>query len=150
MSKWALGSRWPGTVLEKHLITSSNLPVSWETRVAEWKVFVHTGLVRDEERQEDKREDRGGTRPRMPDLPSGESRALADVQAPLEQSYTQVLALTATAPRTAPSSILSGRKIAPTNVHVTLGQSDSARSGTCKVLSVSCSPSYSGPQEDSP
>lgn len=51
MSKWALGSRWPGTVLEKHLITSSNLPVSWETRVTEWKVFVHTGLVREEERQ---------------------------------------------------------------------------------------------------
>lgn len=86
----------------------------------------------------------------MPDLPSGESRALADVQVPLEQSYTQALALTATAPRTAPSSILSGRKITPTNVHVTLGQSDSVRRGACKVLSVSCSPSYSGPQEDSP
>lgn len=34
-SKWALGTGWSGTASEKHLITSSNSLVSWETGVAE-------------------------------------------------------------------------------------------------------------------
>lgn len=67
-----------------------------------------------------------------------------------EHTHTQRAVLTAIPPRTAPSSILSGRNTAPTNVHVILRPSDSVRCGACKVLSVSCRPSNSGPPGGQP